>query len=375
MNQKTNKNHTLSTLIEEARAQERFVVDALLSTDRFRFNPDMSISSLSVAGEADPNKPRLTAVSARAEQQLARRFDMPGQCFANIREHNGNDALASLLNARRQANDPHACKFRLWMENAQEPKFFAAVSEQYASFKNAFVLNLLREELGEWTKDNPGNLSVGLGGSMGGSFGQTRNNPWDLWAFLDLSELVPHTIDSSSDPHKLGIVISQRNDGGGSLKIQAGSIRMACANGCVWGDGIEAFSVVHKGRNAERKLRRKIREAVAHIVSDLPSRFASYQNLKTIILPNPAGALTYLAEKSVGKKRVKQIRQDELSRYIAEMGNTAYAVVNALTDRATQDPSADLREEFAGLAGRISLLSADRWLQASERGQELLANR
>lgn len=139
--------------------------------------------------------------------------------------------------------------------------------------------------------------------------------------------------------------------------------RLACLNGLVCDVRTAAARTVHLGgqHHLERLLPRLEAQVKAALV-ETPVAFEAYYGLRDTRLANPAQALEDLAPVvGLGKRAAEGIRDERLARYVTELGPTAYALVNSVTEAARDEKAPAARDLLNKAAEALITLPARRW--------------
>ena len=159
------------------------------------------------------------------------------------------------------------------------------------------------------------------------------------------------------DPHAVQLVLKQNDLGYGRNELLKELLRLICTNGMVAPDAVFSVNQRHIGEDAERRMIQKVQEAQTDFRLNA-GEWDRYFDTKEIAvnIDNVWGNLTRrFAE--LGKRMVPDLEK-RASKYIAEMGPNAYAIINAITEEARDNK--EKREELQALAGKLSFMSPEK---------------
>lgn len=167
---------------------------------------------------------------------------------------------------------------------------------------------------------------------------------------------------SSVDPHHLGLIMGTNEVGNGGINGLLSVGRKFCTNQLVAG-GKDCFSFDERhigdgiGRIIESMLF-NLRQAI----DAAPQEFQRYWNTRDMRVENPADCLLSLEPMvDLGKRAAKKIIDEKLPAYVAEMGPTAFAIVNACTEWARDLEDREKAEMVEVAAGKLVRLPQKVW--------------
>lgn len=144
-------------------------------------------------------------------------------------------------------------------------------------------------------------------------------------------------LKSTSNATHLSIVVMNSYDGSWRYQTNLGAIRMACLNGCVFGDMLASAKYSHRFGISVAD----ISERMVGMINDFGNSEAWFLTLLNRKVTDEEIQMTFIkflgykGEDLLDKSRMLVALRGIFDRYATEMGKNAYALYNALTDYVT----------------------------------------
>jgi hypothetical protein len=369
---------TMTEAISIAKQQEARVSELILPKSEIWGNTDFTVNHL----PKEPGQKGLELVGPALRQVAASVADMPASTVDYCQKKKYGHHFAGMFNDASEIAKGR-CKFRTYeYSDTKKSVVFGVTGPNYEEFPLSTVLELARETAKECLPGTT-DLQVGLYKKEGGYwdsnsqfkpqgyFGRTIIQPWESQIAVPLGEFN----GPRDDRYIYGFIFRQKSDGTGSAEVRGFCFRVLCENGIIEQKLTQVVKVAHKGRDAFPRLRNAIRNGIIGIHAHSQAFNNKINRLAEIKLEDPFAALTAVAEKEMGKRRLVNAATTILRKYQQEMGDTAEAVVNTITDFGTREKKESVREQAQILGGRLLDYTPDAWLNAQARGRDILALR
>jgi uncharacterized protein DUF932 len=178
-------------------------------------------------------------------------------------------------------------------------------------------------------------------------------------ARLDFSDVRPGQRPEAFGPF---IRVTNSYNGVRALAFDIGFYRKVCRNGLIAPDTIVQFKFAHQQRHLGMGIRFEVaRERLAKLQAKLSHQFAALKEcgvprsafapmVRAILMIRPLKSKRPGAREAQDWKTLESHIRELCSRYASELGDTAYAVLNAVTDFASRPPdNRHLRRDRHGL--------------------------
>jgi hypothetical protein len=163
---------------------------------------------------------------------------------------------------------------------------------------------------------------------------------------------------SKNDTTQLQFVLRNSYDGSWKFQLDAGGFRLACANGQVIGDYMNMFNNMHTSGFTITSMVDRLHHAI-NVFSDMGRYWLELQDIKLSSDDAMKHILTFLGK--APKTMAEQLAMLSSSRaksiikivalyekYVAELGDNAFALYNTMTDYASHNnTAADYQADFS----------------------------
>lgn len=323
--------------------------DSRKNSDRMILPRDMRFNN---GYMVDPSRSEPYPLTRHSALQLAALVGIPSRTFMWLKEFASPQEFTSIVN-REWSNWAHEQKnpilFRLRQERENGPVHIRAIlSSRYGMLDNLEFVKIMSDILIHNYSDP--------------RFSHCHVDGKGMHLTLQLP-LTDQVELGGNDPHRLGVSLGQNEIGNGRWYVEACATRAACLNLAIWTPMFSnKSSGVHIG-DVTGKLRRELESTFRHVVRKLPDLFSTYMNTQTIDVVEPDKVLSQLVlpNKLMTQTEVEQVVNTKLPIYLAEMGSTAYALVNSLSEFARDMEDQERARVISTLAGTISQLPASKF--------------
>ena len=206
------------------------------------------------------------------------------------------------------------------------------VSEKYQVVTNEQVLTATLEALDVSTLD------------LADATATVRSSHGGARTMLDII-LPAHEINLNGDVSQMRISALNSYDGRWQYQTRAGAIRMACLNGQIMGSFVGAYTEYHNAKLDVKTSSAKMVEMLdgfhgakewwGRLMSQKVTHEDVLNTVSTYVDRQPMAKIEGEELAKFMKRRAVSVLVDKFETYAAEMGHTAYALYNALTDEVT----------------------------------------
>lgn len=293
-------------------------------------------------------------LTTHAAHQFAGKAGMPNKVFDWLHAHDPAKLVTILneawTNFSAQQREKRELLIRYRDQSNGTPLVRAVLTDRYGIMDNLALLDVLADQL-------PPEL-------RGANFTGMKNNVLidPLTGALRMQIIVPDVLSEATekDRHGMGIVLGNSETGQGSAAFWSAFKRFFCTNQFVLNQGV--LRIPHKGgnteENRERRFEKPMNEHIRLALKNAETNFANYWNLRDTKVEDPAQVLMLAARgQGLQKSLAQRIIDEKLPGNVEEMGNTAYAVVNAMTEFARDLQDAEQSFWVQTVAGKVAQLS------------------
>jgi len=346
-------NGLISRLREEAGAR----VDVVADTRHLRMRPhgDHGRQAIEIYGNPDPAWP----ISEHAHGLIADRLDIPRKYYRRL-EVDYPDLLRTNVNELWES-EPQRVLVRSVAGQAR-----AVLSDSYLPVDNLDVIDSLLPVFTELARDAGRGLEVPSVTLSEHHMHIALNSPRML---ADIRE---------GDPVSAGVVISNSENGSGSLRAAQMLYRLVCLNGMIAGTVVKRHHVGAKASHTNAPVSilrpdtlRATREAILLQMRDAvrdvfaPEGFEALVSrmraaAEDAVWVEPARAVARVAQDYVLTEAERDVA---LAEFLRASDPTRYGLINAVTFAAHATPqiTGDRQAELSALAGKILDLEPGQW--------------